>query len=303
MRFCVFVLICGVCAQASAQVPTKAQCTQAEAMQALDESDRLRDWDELYRSFQRFAQCDDGAIAEGYDDTIEKLLVGQWDRIDQFVTLGKSNEPFRIFVLKHINALITAEGAETITRNARSSCPRGDQELCRIIIDRLIAARDPRGGVESLPGPSSSRGGRCEVELRTNPLGGANDLFLVTQGTKSSLIQEDVNGMAWISDSVLAFTVSPIYGQSGVYVFDCKTRKLKRIVRPRTTNRAYPTGADYFELYWVSDQNPAVLFFYYALDVDRVDFASFRTEDHLFKVTSNGTEFRKTVDTDKLPAR
>lgn len=155
--------------------------------------------------------------------------------------------------------------------------------------------------VEELPGQFTSPDGHCTVALRINRLGGAKDLFLVTARTKSTLIEHDVTGIAWFSNNALAFTVSPIYGRPGVYVLDCKSSQAKRVVRPKTLNQAYPEGADYFELYRVSDDTPAMLFFYYAPDVDKVDFASFRTPDHLFEVRSNGAGFRNAVNTNNLP--
>lgn len=53
-------------------------CTQSDEKQALDESDGLNDWNALHRNFIRFAQCDDGAVAEGYSDAIGRLLVHDW---------------------------------------------------------------------------------------------------------------------------------------------------------------------------------------------------------------------------------
>jgi len=49
-------------------------CTKAAAIEAEQEADSLSDWHHIFRSFRRFSQCDDGAIAEGYSEiTLERL--------------------------------------------------------------------------------------------------------------------------------------------------------------------------------------------------------------------------------------
>src|SRR5271167_4735530 len=45
-------------------IPAAAQngpCTKSEAIQADHEIDSLKDWDSIYRAYQKFSQCDDGS--------------------------------------------------------------------------------------------------------------------------------------------------------------------------------------------------------------------------------------------------
>jgi hypothetical protein len=140
------------------------------------------------------------------------------------------------------------------------------------------------------PGESKSPDGGCVVQLRANPLGGALDLSL---GTKRKRVFHDVNGMAWLSGSILVFTVSPVYGKPGIYTFDCKSDQTKRIVSPRTLNKAYPDGADFFELQSVRRGTSPRILFYYAPDVDKVDFRDFRGPANLFQVNSDGSNFKR----------
>jgi hypothetical protein len=288
----VFPLIYGAHSSLFAQAPASGGvCTTADAMAAIDEADRLHSWDEVYRSYKQFAKCDDGAIMEGYTDSIEKLLAAQWNLFPRFAALARSDKGFKIFVLKHLNAVMTLQ--DIVMQNAEHDCPAEDEQLCREIDDQLIAQRDPIGGVDNLPGPFRSPDGNCEAELRTNQVGGANDLFLVIGQTTPIMIHEDVTGMAWLPNSMLVFSASPVYGKPGIFLLSCKTRLERRIVRPRTVNQAYPAGADYFELHRVSGNEPATLSFYYAPDVDSMDAAAIRSPAHLFEVRSDGTGFRK----------
>jgi hypothetical protein len=112
------------------------------------------------------------------------------------------------------------------------------------------------------------------------------------QHGKEKLEVNDVSGMAWIANDQLVYTVSPIYGKPGVFLFDCASLQAKRILGPKTTDKAYPDGADYFELQSVSSDAKKILFFY-APNVDQVDFKKFRTKDSLYQINLDGTSFRK----------
>jgi hypothetical protein len=68
---------------------------------------------------------------------------------------------------------------------------------------------------------------------------------------------------------------------------------IKRIVAPRTTSKAYPDGADYFELQSVSLGRGPVAYFYYAPDVDKQDFENLKKPTNVFRVNLDGTGFRK----------
>ena len=53
-------------------------CTSAEENQAEKDVDSLTTWDQLYRSYKKFApQCDDGAVAEGLCGLIADAASGK----------------------------------------------------------------------------------------------------------------------------------------------------------------------------------------------------------------------------------
>jgi hypothetical protein len=106
------------------------KCTQVEAMQAEKEADSLNNWDQIYRSYRRFSQCDDGAIAEGYSDSVMKLLADDWKSFNRLVVLANRGRDFRGFVLKHIDETVPADRLAKIARNARSECAAGGRNLC-----------------------------------------------------------------------------------------------------------------------------------------------------------------------------
>lgn len=109
---------------------SKKPCTKSEATQAEKEADSLSDWDQVYRSFQKFSQCDDGAIAEGYSDSVTKLLGDDWKSFNRLLAIANRNGNFRDFVLKHIDESVPADRLAKIANHARSECPSGGSHLC-----------------------------------------------------------------------------------------------------------------------------------------------------------------------------
>lgn len=118
-------------------------CTKAEELQALDESDSLKDWNAVHRSFKRFAQCDDGAVGEGYSDTVGRLLTKDWKEITTLGTLFTADHEFERFVLRHIDETLPADELRSIARSATRNCPAGQNALCKKIQSAAKAVQSP----------------------------------------------------------------------------------------------------------------------------------------------------------------
>jgi hypothetical protein len=116
------------------EAATQKVCTETEISQAQKEADQLRDWDSVYRSFKRFAQCDEGAIAEEYSDSVGRLLARDWGHLDAFVRLT-SDQSFEQFVIRHIDETMSEDEAALVINNARQHCPPGAKRLCKSIAD------------------------------------------------------------------------------------------------------------------------------------------------------------------------
>jgi phosphoglycolate phosphatase-like HAD superfamily hydrolase len=133
MRLISLVLILFLMASAFADDAAAKKCTQAEATQAEKEADSLKDWDQVYRAYKRFSYCDDGAIAEGYSDSVTKLLADDWKSFNRLLVLTNRNSDFRDFVLKHIDESVPGDRLAKIANNARSECPARGKNLCASI--------------------------------------------------------------------------------------------------------------------------------------------------------------------------
>jgi hypothetical protein len=102
-------------------------------------------------------------------------------------------------------------------------------------------------------------------------------------------VVEDVTGIAWMTDNLLVYSVSPIYGKPGIFKYDYRTRKSVVVVKPVSFDSAYPDGADFFQLQSI-DSRRKHLFFYYGSHVDSIDFKVFQTPHYLFRVNLEGNE-------------
>lgn len=116
-------------------------CSREEARRAEDEAARLPDWKAVYRSFKRYAHCDDGAIGEGYSDSVGGLRAREWIRLDELRRLTSSDKRFEQFVLRHVDETIPADELKLIVDNARFRCPAKAERLCRLIEARARQVR------------------------------------------------------------------------------------------------------------------------------------------------------------------
>jgi hypothetical protein len=53
--------------------------------------------------------------------------------------------------------------------------------------------------------------------------------------------------MAWVDD-VLVYAVSPVGGDPGVYVWDCRRSTVRQVLRPSRVSSAHPRGTDVYKL-------------------------------------------------------
>jgi len=104
-------------------------CSRDQEIAAESSASTLKNWAEVYSSFERFGHCDDGAIADGYSESISKILDTQWATVRSCQEL-RDHISFRRFVLRHINATVPAERLVRIASHARSECPGGLTEFC-----------------------------------------------------------------------------------------------------------------------------------------------------------------------------
>lgn len=140
-------------------------CTPQELNELLSADINFGDWQSFYDFYKKYYPCgDDGAIAEGYSDEVVKLLTAHWDQIDKFNTLVSQHSDFKIFVLKHLDELMSPDQSDKLRFLATSQCPRADTSLCQAIVKTLDDLHiDTTGSTNH----ESEWGTRREISLHT----------------------------------------------------------------------------------------------------------------------------------------
>lgn len=108
-------------------------CTKEEAQEAEGVASIAKSWGQSHQQFKHYAHCDDGAIAEGFSESVSILLAEHWGDIGQLGAILKSDPAFRKFVIQHIDETVPVDRLERIAKNADKRCPRNLKKLCRDI--------------------------------------------------------------------------------------------------------------------------------------------------------------------------
>jgi hypothetical protein len=93
----------------------------------------VKDWDNLYSRFKRFGDCDDGAIGEGFSESVAQLFLKQWTNLGKLDNLAASDKKFGPFVLQHVDATLSEDELKRIIENSRSRCPADEKHLCQSV--------------------------------------------------------------------------------------------------------------------------------------------------------------------------
>jgi hypothetical protein len=128
--FCLWLvaIFCSSTARGDTRVCTAEEAQKAEAVSAVG-----RSWKQLHREFEQYAHCDDGAIAEGFSESITLLLADHWETMRQIEPMIASDPAFRKFIIRHIDETVPADRLQRIARNASKQCPRNLMSICQDI--------------------------------------------------------------------------------------------------------------------------------------------------------------------------
>jgi hypothetical protein len=116
-------------------------CSRANADAAEDIAGSLRSWGKLYSAFRRYGPCDDGAIGEGFSESVSVLMAEEWDSFDELARLTRKDRAFKAFVLKHLDATVPAERLAKIAQLAEAHCSKGSKSLCLDVLKALEKAK------------------------------------------------------------------------------------------------------------------------------------------------------------------
>jgi hypothetical protein len=123
-------------ASAQANKSQTVPCSDRQSSSAEDEADRLRSWDALHNSFLKYRNCDDGAVADGFSESVARIFVEHWEALPKLSELSKQDPTFYRFVLKHVDATLDVDDLARIKEDAIKRCPKGLSILCRELRSR-----------------------------------------------------------------------------------------------------------------------------------------------------------------------
>jgi hypothetical protein len=138
MRYFLMMWACvaAICSIPNALAETRL-CTKEEAQEAEGVVAIAKSWRQSHQQFERYGHCDDGAIAEGFSESVSILLAEHWEDIGQLGAILKFDSAFRRFVIQHIDETIPAERLKRIAKNAGKLCPQNLEMFC---LDIEVAA-------------------------------------------------------------------------------------------------------------------------------------------------------------------
>ena len=125
-----------IAASAIAFAAVGAECTRQQAIAAEETASTLRNWAEVHSAFVRFRRCDDGAIGEGFSESVSILFAEHWDQLGALLRLTARDRSIRQFVLRHLDETVPADRWSAIEENAKSRCPSNARSLCKSILSR-----------------------------------------------------------------------------------------------------------------------------------------------------------------------
>lgn len=126
MRIAILLLLCLLlipCAYAR-------ECSVADAKAAESATDSLHSWPSMFKAYQSYEKCDDGAIAEGFSDAVVHLLVTHWASLHQAQLLFAKDSAFQEFVVRHVDSTADGDELSRVHRLAVNQCPRSAKKFC-----------------------------------------------------------------------------------------------------------------------------------------------------------------------------
>ena len=105
-------------------------CTPQEAQAGEVSSATATSWKTLHRQFRLYGHCDDGAIAEGFSESVTRLLADQWATVRSVEPMIAADRDFGRFIVRHVDATVPPDRLQKIARNASERCPRNLKSFC-----------------------------------------------------------------------------------------------------------------------------------------------------------------------------
>lgn len=108
-------------------------CTKSDAAKAEKAIDMVTDFKQLERAWKDWKHCDEGTVAEVYNDAVMRLLV-DWKGVDVLAASMQSNAEYGDWLVRRIK-LATREDRTAVFSRAKTGCPANLDAFCARLAD------------------------------------------------------------------------------------------------------------------------------------------------------------------------
>lgn len=130
-----YFLLLGLFLGFAAQPVAAKECTKFEAYTAESLYPYLSSWKEMHMAFRAYGHCDDGAIAEGFDEAISVLWERHWKLVPEMLNETATDPEFKQFVFKRVGReTIPMKRWQVIVNNAKTGCPSNAKTFCQQVL-------------------------------------------------------------------------------------------------------------------------------------------------------------------------
>jgi hypothetical protein len=111
-------------------------CTKADAAAGEKAIERVNNWGQMYKAWQDYRQCDTGAVADAYTDTLFRLFV-EWKGVDALAASMKKDAQYHDWVHARLKSPAAKDDQPAVYSRVRASCPSGMDAFCSEIADSV----------------------------------------------------------------------------------------------------------------------------------------------------------------------
>lgn len=137
IKILLFLAFCVVVSAKVSFADASKPCSKKDEIYIERLAAKVTNWNQLHKLYKRYHQCDDGAIAEGFSESVSIILSQSWEQLGSLQRIIQKDASFETFILNHLDESLPEERLQSIENLARNSCPGSARKLCDNIIKRL----------------------------------------------------------------------------------------------------------------------------------------------------------------------
>lgn len=129
-------------------------CSKADAANADKAIDRVTSFGQMQKAWQDWRHCDNGAVAESFNESLFRLLV-DWKDVPSLVGTAQASPQYKQWVMARVKDA-PKDDRKAVFSRARTACPAKLDAFCAELVE--AASDDPAKPLPAMiaPVPSTS---------------------------------------------------------------------------------------------------------------------------------------------------